>query len=159
MDGVGVEVAGKAVGSDFDVRMVGRERARVIEGAHDALGRLARLGQLDADRPLVRAIEPVVAEPDDQDGSVVQQAVEIPPLEGLRALRRPPAVFPDRDLLADAERREISRRHGQMKLLVVGRCGVRAGRQTHRQSADRDAGKSNPTRFHRQSPCIMHGEL
>jgi hypothetical protein len=111
VNGVGVEIAFKAMRADLNICMVARKRSRIIEGPHDVPRRLSWRRQIDIQGPFVRPVEPIITEPDHEHGPVVEQPIKIPPLEIIRGFWRAPPIFSDRDFLTDAEGFEVLRRY------------------------------------------------
>jgi hypothetical protein len=133
VNGVGLEIAFKAMRADLNICMVARKRSWIIEGPNDVPGRLSWRRQIDIQGPFVRSVEPIITEPDHEHGPVVEQSIKIPPLEIIRGLRRAPPIFSDLDLLTDAEGFEVLRSCRQVKLCVVGnRRRIRAVRHGER---------------------------
>src|SRR5467141_5318586 len=102
VNGVGFEIAFKAMRADLNICMAARKRSWIIEGPNDVPGRLSWRRQIDIQGPFVRSVEPIVTEPDHEHGPVVEQPIKIPPLEIIRGLRCAPPIFSDLDLLTDA---------------------------------------------------------
>ena len=68
----------------------------------------------------VTTVQPIVAEPDHHNGPIVEQSIEIPPLEIVLRLRRPATVLLHLDRLSEAKTGKILRSGGEMKVSFVG---------------------------------------
>jgi hypothetical protein len=120
VDAVGIQVPLEGVGADLEVRAGGRKGAGLVERSHDLACRLSRKAQRDADRSLVRTVEPVVAEPDHENSSVLEQPVEVPPFEVFATWDRAPAILARHDGIAQSEHCVLGWGRMKAKALAFG---------------------------------------
>src|SRR5260370_15714004 len=60
VNGVGVEIAFKAMRADLNIVMVARKRSWIIDWPNDLPGRLSWRRQIDIRSPFVQSVEPII---------------------------------------------------------------------------------------------------